>query len=189
MAANRDLGRYPQKILPIPPCVVRNAANHALLIQQIVAEARNRTHMNPTEHDRSTFPQNLQRRRNDLTRRRKNNRRIKLFRRRVKRIPRPLRAKLQREPTVPLVARKRINLSFPVQRNLNRKVRRRAKPIKPEPVARLHIGEPQRTKSDNSSTEQWRRLLVGETRWNRVHEIFIRNDIFRVAAVYAVARK
>src|SRR5579863_1057186 len=150
VAANRNVCGNPQEIFAVLPRVVGNAAYNALLIQQIVAKARDRTHMNPAKYDRSAFPQNLQRSGNDLTRRRKNNRRIKLYRRSVKRIACPFRAKFECEPSMPFVASQRINLRLPMQRHLNRKVRRRAKTVKSEPIALFHSGESQRTKSDDS---------------------------------------
>src|SRR5215469_4629517 len=47
---NRDFRRDAKKIVAILPRIVGDATNHALLIQQIVAERWNRAHVYPAEH-------------------------------------------------------------------------------------------------------------------------------------------
>src|SRR5207249_6645210 len=64
--SNRNLGRHAQKVFAVLPRVVRHAANHSLLIQQVVAERWDRTPMNSAENKRAAFSQRLQCCRNNL---------------------------------------------------------------------------------------------------------------------------
>src|SRR5205823_11179321 len=56
---NRDFSRHAEEILAILPRVVGYTSNHPLLVQQVVGERRNRTHMNSAEHQHAAFLQRL----------------------------------------------------------------------------------------------------------------------------------
>jgi hypothetical protein len=67
-------------------------------------------------------------------------------------------------------------------------VRRRTETKQPHPFARLHAGNAQRAKSDNSRAEQRCRVKIVELARQRNREIRARAGVLRVAAVAIVSR-
>src|SRR6516165_1008133 len=76
---NRNLRRDPQKLFAVPPGVVSDAANHALLIQQVVGERWDRTHVDPAENQSPALAQSFQCRRYNPSRWGKHNRRVQFL--------------------------------------------------------------------------------------------------------------
>src|SRR6266850_1840096 len=59
VSTNGNLGGNMKKIFPVFARVVGHAANHALLVQQLVLERRNRAHVNSAEHQHAAFLEGL----------------------------------------------------------------------------------------------------------------------------------
>src|SRR5690348_13313510 len=187
MYLNGNLRRDTKEILTIAPRVIRDAANHAFLIEKVIAERGNRAHVNPAEHKHAALAEGCERCGNYFSSRGEDNRGVELFRRGIERSTGPSRAQLKRKLLVASVARRSIDLDVPVSRNLNGDVRRRAESIESQPPAFLDPREPQASKSNNSGAKQGRGLLIGKSLRNRVNKILRRNDVFRVTAIDGVS--
>jgi hypothetical protein len=98
----------------------------------------------------------------------------------------PLCTEIEGEALVADVARHRIYLYFPVERDLNGQVSCGAETIETKFTAGLDAREAKRAKSDYSSAQQWGGLLIRETLRNRVDEIFRRDNILGVSAIDGV---
>src|SRR4029077_15134372 len=133
---NRNLRRDPQKLFTVPPGVVSDAANHALLIQQVVGERWDRTHVDSTENQSTAFAQGFQRCRYNLSRWSKHNRRVELLWRRLQRSARPFWSQVHSQFLVSLIASRRIHFDPPMPRHLNRDVCRRPEAVKPQILSR-----------------------------------------------------
>src|SRR5579885_391734 len=182
----RNLGCNPQKIPPVFARVVGHAADHPLVVEQVVAKGRDRTHVDAAEDEHSAFAQRLQRRRHNLSRGSEHDRRIQRLRRRIERAACPLRPQLERQLAVTRVARRSENFRAPVPRHLDGHVRRRAESVESEPPAALDSRKPQAAKSNNSGAQQRRGLLVLKSLGNFVHKLFGRGDGFGIAAIRRV---
>src|SRR6185312_10917032 len=95
------------------------AANYALLIKQVVIELRNRAPVNAAQDEDATLVQSLQRRRNDVASRSKDDSRVEFERRHGERIASPNRAELYGKLLMLFAPGGRVNLHAPVQRHLN----------------------------------------------------------------------
>src|ERR1700730_10772079 len=85
------------------------------------------------------------------------------------------------------VARRGVHRHVPIPRHLNRHMCRRAKTVKSQAPTGFDPREPQASKSDDSRAEQRCSLLVGKSFGKRINKILRRNDVFRVAAIDAIA--
>src|SRR5439155_12016976 len=146
-------------------------------------------HMDAAKDEHTAFLERLECCRNDFSGRCEYDRGIELLRRFTIRASGPRRAQLQREFLVTNVPSGSEHFHVPVSGPLNRHVRRCAEAVKSQASARFDPGEPQRPEPDDSCAEQRRGLFIRESCWNGVHEIFRRNDVFRIAAIGTVARE
>ena len=77
----------------------------------------------------------------------------------------------------------------PVQRDLDREVRRGAEAVEPDPRARLDPGDPQRPVADDARTQERRRLEIGERIGEREDVVAPGRDQLGVAPVGRPARE
>src|SRR5689334_25448713 len=80
-----------------------------------------------------------------------------------------------------------IYLATPVTGNLDRNVGGRAKSIKTEPLTGLHPAEPQGSVTDDASTEERRRFLIGKRGGNRIGKGCGHHGVFGIAAIDLIA--
>ena len=134
---NGNLRGDAQEILAVLTRVVGHAANHALLIEKIVIERRDRAHVNAAENEHSAFLERGERRRDKLSGRREDNRRVEFFGRLGRGFARPHRAELQCKLLVLRSSRACVHFNAPMPRDLSRDMRGRSKTVKREAPAAL----------------------------------------------------
>ena len=127
-----------QEVFAILAGIVGDAANHSLVVEQVVAEARDGTHVNAAEHKSSALAERLEGRGDDFTGGREDDGGIERNGRLVERVARPFCAKLEGEALMTDVARAGVNVDLPMARDLNGDMRRCAEAIKCEMAAGLN---------------------------------------------------
>src|SRR6516165_8209362 len=90
---------------------------------------------------------------------------------------------------MPLVSRARVHVHSPVPRHLDRDMGCCAKSVKSQFFSWRDLAQLQAAIADNSSAQEWRRLLVRKSFRYRVDKSFRRYDSFRVASIHAVPGK
>src|SRR5581483_9602257 len=145
-----------EKILTIVPGIVGDAADDALVVQQVVIHLWDRAHMNATQrHRRATF-ERAQRGEDQFARRSEDQVAIENSRRLLVGSSGPDGAQVHGEFPVARVASHGIYLDSPVARHLNRHMRGRTETVHTEPAAALHTRQPQRAEADNAGAQQGR---------------------------------
>ncbi len=134
---NGNLRGDAQEIFAVPAGVVCDAANDALFVEEIVAERRNRAHVNAAEDQRSTFAKNVEGGWNNRSGRGKDDGGVELVWRFSKSVPSPLRAEIEGQALMANVACHGVNLDVPVERDLYGDVSCGAEPVEAEFVDRL----------------------------------------------------
>ena len=129
---NGNLRRDAQEIFAVPASIVCDAANDALLVEEIVAERRNRAHVNAAKDQRSTFAKNVECGGNDGSGRGKDDRGVELVWRFSEGVASPLRAEIKGQALMASVASHGINLDVPVERDLYGDVSRGAETVEAE---------------------------------------------------------
>lgn len=187
LGMDRDLCRELQKIVPVLAGIIRNAANHALLIKQIVIKWRDGTHVDAAQHQRSAFPERFESSRHDLAGWGEYDRTVQRNGRGVDGASGPDRAEFQRELLMAGVASTRINFVSPMARDLNRDVRSGAESIKAQASASLGVSNSEAAKPNDSRAEERRGCKIGESVGNWIEEAFLCEGIFGVPSIHGIA--
>lgn len=189
IGADRNLRRERKELFGVAPRDIRHAANRSLMIEELVGEFGDRTHVHGVDGERASLAKAAQRVVNDLTGGGEDDARVHRLGGRIAGPARPRCAQLAGVAAMRFAARENIDFATPVARDLNHHVGRRAKTEKPEPPAGANFAQAQTPIPDHARTQQWSRLRVGNSFGEPMRERRRNRAILRVAAFVGVARE
>src|SRR5450830_299042 len=189
----RGLG---QERAPVVAGVVRDAADDALLVEELIRDRRGVAHVNSAEDERSPLVERGETGGNQLAGGGEDDRRVELRRRDVARAADPRGPELLRESLVALpVSRHHVDVGASRARDLDRDVPRRAETVESEPRpaeaggAAREARQAEGAVADDAGAEKRRRNDVGESFGKLVDEIRLGQDRRGKAAVDGPSRE